>query len=141
MEELKLQAQKALQTGRGMLLSASGDILHGALGVWVGSACDPCSPGCCFSGAGFLKVVFVPTNSTGALTVGQAGLKTGDVLTLHIREMGMAATATAFAAILGDAWAFLFKTTCKRALANNSFCLYRHHVFVHAYLYMYRHTN
>eukprot|EP00439_Symbiodinium_sp_Y106_P022733 s1164_g2.t2 len=66
MEELKLQAQKALQTGRGMLLTASGDILHGAL------------------------------------TVGQASLRTGDVLTLHLRETSMAATASAFAAVLGD---------------------------------------
>ena len=65
MEELKLQAQKALQTGRGMLLTASGDILHGAL------------------------------------TVGQASLRTGDVLTLHLRETSMAATASAFAAVLG----------------------------------------
>ncbi|CAE7738714.1 unnamed protein product [Symbiodinium sp. CCMP2456] len=66
MEELKLQAQKALQTGRGMLLNASGDILHGAL------------------------------------TIGQASLRTGDVLTLHLRETSMAATASAFAAVLGD---------------------------------------
>ncbi|CAE7344448.1 SWA2 [Symbiodinium necroappetens] len=66
MEELKLQAQKALQTGRGMLLNASGDILHGAL------------------------------------TVDQASLRTGDVLTFHLRETSMAATASAFAAVLGD---------------------------------------
>ncbi|CAE7238705.1 unnamed protein product, partial [Symbiodinium microadriaticum] len=38
----------------------------------------------------------------GEATLGQSGVKSGDILTLQVQQMSLAATADSFAAILGD---------------------------------------